>query len=193
MTSRQLVTLGRPLGASLLLGALLLAALGAVGASWADLSSATEERDAKAELLARSVAASQRARAAPAVPAADPFVHADTATLAAAAVDSDLRTRAAAAGMSLLSSRADAKPDEPGTSGAGIGTRIEDQAVLEGQNGALQALLVAIETGTPAMLVDDVAVEPAEQDGAALGDAQQPRLHVTLTLSAYWRPGQPPK
>ena len=191
MTPKTLsITPGRPLGASLLLGGLMLVALAAVGASWADLSAAGEERDAKAELLQRSVAASRRAQVAPRAPTADPFVPADTATLAAAAVDAQLRALASEAGLSLLSSRADAKPDEPGTASAGIGTRIEGQAVVEGRNEALRALLVKLETGLPTVLVDDLAIEPAEADQAALGDPQAPRLHMSLTLSAYWQPGK---
>ena len=182
------VTLGRPLGASLLMGGLACAALAAVAVSWADLSAATDERDAQADLLERSVAASRRAQVAPAASVADPFVPADTATLAAATVDSDLRALAAATGLSLLSSRADAKPEEPGASDAGIGTRVEDQAVMEGQNEALQALLVKLETGAPAVLIDGLAIEPAEVDGVAAGDPQAPRLRISLTLSAYWHP-----
>jgi hypothetical protein len=183
------ITLGRPLGATLLLGALLLGALAAVGASWADLSAAGEERDAKADLLERGVAASRRAQVAPAARFADPFVAADSATLAAAAVDSNLRALAAAAGLSLLSNRADAKPDEPGGADAGLGTRIEDQAVVEGPNDALQAFLVRLEGGTPTVLVDGLTIEPAEVDQAALGDPQSPRLRMSLTLGAFWRPG----
>ena len=190
MTPRNVViTVARPLGASLVLGALVLLALAAIGASWADLSSAGEERDAKADLLARSITASRRTRTAPAPPAADPFVTGDSATLAAAAVDSDLRSRAVAAGLSLQSNRADAKPEEPaGAAGSGIGIRIEDQAVVEGRNEALQALLVGLETGTPVVLVDELAIEPAEADAATSGDPQSPRLRMSLTLSAFWRP-----
>lgn len=183
------ITLGPPLGASLLLGGFLLVALAAIAASWADLSATGDEHDAKAELLQRGVAASRRAQAAPGPSAADPFVRADTATLAAAAVDADLRSSAATAGLSLLSSRADAKPDELGAADAGIGTRIEGQAVVEGRNEALQALLVKLETGTPTVLVDDLAIEPAEVDQASLSDPQAPRLRMSLTLSAYWRSG----
>ncbi len=116
----------------------------------------------------------------------------DTATLAAAAVDSDLRARAAAAGLSLLSSRADAKPDEPGAANPGIGTRIEDQAVVEGQNEALRALLVALETGR----ADGAGRRPRgrarRRRRAAPGDPQAPRLRMSLTLSAYWRSRRPP-
>lgn len=181
------IELGRPLGASLLLLGLLCGGLGAVWASWADLSAAIDERDAKADLLQRSVAANRRAQLAPASPVADPFVSAETATLAAAAVDSDLRALASEAGLSLLSSRAEAKPDEPAAADAGIGTRIEEQAVMEGQNEALQALLVKLETGTPAVLVDNLAIEPADVDPATAGDPQSPRLRLNVTFSAYWR------
>ncbi len=184
------ITLGRPIGASLLFGGLACAALAAVAVSWVGLSAASEERDAQADLLERSVAASRRAQIAPTLSAADPFVPADTATLAAAAIDSDLRSLATAAGLTLLSSRADAKPDEPGAADAGVGTRVEDQAVIEGRNEALQTLLVRLETGTPTVLVDDLAIEPAEVDGAVAGDPQAPRLRISLTLSAYWRPGR---
>ena len=120
------------------------------------------------------------------------------ATLAAAAVDADLRARASAAGLALPSSRAEAKPDDPGGGPSGPGVRIEDQAVVEGKNEALQALLIALETGLPTVLVDDLAIEPATVDGPAGGigalgdDPQAPRLHVSLTLSAYWRPGEAP-
>jgi hypothetical protein len=185
------IELGRPLGASLLLLGLLCGALGAVWASWADLSAVSDERDAKADLLQRSVTASRRAQLAPASSPADPFVPAETGTLAAAAVDSDLRSLASETGLSLLSSRADAKPDEPGAADAGIGTRIEEQAVMEGQNEALQALLVRLETGTPAVLVDNLSIEPVEVDPAVPGDPVAPRLRVSVTLSAYWRPASP--
>ena len=94
-------------------------------------------------------------------------------------------------GLALLSSRADAKPEEAGTAaGAGLGTRIEVQATVEGQNEALQRLLLALETGTPTVLVDALAVEPAQTDGAGVGDPRSPKLRATLTLSAYWRPGR---
>lgn len=192
MTANFSITLGRPLGATLLLGGLLLAGSLAVGAAWADLSAAGEERDAKADLLERSVAASRRPGLEPAAAVrADPFVAADTATLAAGAVDADLRARALDAGLALLSSRADAKPDEAGSAaGAGLGTRIEVQATVEGQNEALQRLLLALETGTPTVMIDALAMEPAQTEGAGAGDPRSPKLRATLTLNAYWRPGR---
>lgn len=187
MAGRTVFTLGRPLGASLLLLGIGLVSLAAIGASWADLDAARQERDAQADLLERGAANGRRAPATAAV--SDPFVVAETATLAAGAVDADLRALALAAGLSLQSNRADAKPDQPDGAG-GIGTRIEDQAVVEGPNEALQALLVKLETGLPIVLVDDLALEPVEVETSMTSDPQAPRLRLSLTLSAYWRPGQ---
>ena len=193
--SREIgITLGRPLGAALLLGGLLATGLGAVAAQWAELSAAVEERDAKADLLVRGVAASRRATLlSPAAPSADPFVAADTATLAAAKVDADLRALAGASGLSLRSSRAEAKAEEPQAAEGGIGTRIEVQAAVEGSNAALGALLSRLETAVPTVLVDALTVEAAESDPGALADAGSPRLRATLTLSAYWRPNREAK
>ena len=185
------ITLGRPLGASLLLGALLATGLVAVGAQWAELSAAVEERDAKADLLIRSVAASRRAALqAPALAQPDPFVAADTATLAAARVDADLRALAGASGLSLRSSRAEAKPEEAQAAASGIGTRIEVQAAVEGSNEALGALLSRLETAAPTVLVDAIAIEAAEQEPGSMVGAGAPRLRASLTLSAYWRPAR---
>jgi len=186
------ITLGRPHGAALLLGGLLATGLGAVAAQWAELSAAVEERDAKADLLVRSVAASRRAALqSPATPSADPFVTADTATLAAAKVDADLRALAGSSGLSLRSSRAEAKAEEPQGGEGGIGTRIEVQAAVEGSNEALGALLSRLETVVPTVLVDAIAIEAAESEpGAGTEVGTAPRLRANLTLSAYWRPAR---
>ena len=182
------VTLGRPLGAALLLGGLLATGVVAVAAQWAELSAAVEERDAKADLLVRSVAASRRAALrSPAAATVDPFVTADSATLAAARVDAGLRALAVTSGLSLRSSRAEAKLDEARAVEAGIGTRIEIQATVEGSNEALGALLSRLETAFPTVLVDAMTVEAAEAEQGAPADTGAPRLRATLTLSAYWR------
>lgn len=183
MTARSIFVLGRPLGATLLLGAAILAGVAGVGVGWADLSAATEERDAKADLLERGLAASRRGGplGAGAVKP-DPFVTAETGTLAAASLDARVRSLALASAVSLMSSRADAKPDE-----GGLGTRLEVQAVMEGQNEALQAVLLKLETGDPVVLVDALSLEPAEVDRNLAGDPQAPRLRLTVTLSAFWR------
>lgn len=189
MTGRSFsITLGRPLGAALLLGFLALIGVSAVAVGWADLTAATAERDANADLLARGVAASRRSGLLPAAaPATDPFVAAESATLAAARVDADLRALALAAGLSLRASRAEAKPAE--TAGApDPWTRIEVQASVEGQNDALQAFLTKLEAGDPMVFIDGLTVEPAEAEPAAVADPQAPRLHVTMTLAAFWRP-----
>jgi len=177
------IVLGRPLAATLLLAGLLAASILGVGASSAGLSSATDEHDAKAELLAHSVAASRRARLTNGgSPEADPFMATETGTLGAARVDALIRTTAVEAGCALLSSRAEVKPDEGDIAG-----RIEVQAVMEGQNEALQATLLRLETGAPTVLVDELSIEPAQAADGVVAIAQAPRLRMSLTVSAFWR------
>ncbi len=178
------ITLGRPLAASLFLAGMVVLAVGGVAASWADVASAIDERDAQGELLARSVAASRRSALSPAAEQrADPFVEADSQTLAAAQVDALIRSVADDNSGAVLSSRSEAKPDE-----GGIGGRIEAQAVIEGQNEALQSVLLKLEGGDPIILVDALALEAADVPSEGTpADPQAPRLRMTLTLEAFWK------
>ena len=178
------VTLGRPLAAALLLTGMVILAIAAVMVSWAGLASSVDERDAKGELLTRSVAASRRLALSPAGEhQTDPFVEADSQTLAAARIDALIRSVADEDSGAVLSSRSEAKPDEDG-----IGGHIEAQAVIEGQNEALQSILLKLEGSDPVILVDALTLEPADvPSDAAPGDPQAPRLRMTLTLGAYWK------
>ena len=177
------ITLGRPLAASLLLiGVVLLAGAGVV-VSWAGLASAVDERDAQGELLTRGVAASRRLALSPAAEKTDPFVEADSQTLAAARIDALIRSVANDNSGAVLSSKSEAKPDEDG-----IGGHIEAEAVIEGQNEALQSILLKLEGSDPVILVDALTLEPADMSSdAAPNDPQAPRLRMTLTLGAYWK------
>lgn len=177
----KLPTLGRPLASSLLLAALVAAAGFAAVAAWADLSTALEEREVGADLLSQTSAAGRRGGTPEAI-AAEPslFVEADSDTLAAAKVDATVRSLAVSVGDTVLSSRAEVKHED-----GAPGDRIEVQAVIEGGNDAVQALLFQLEAGAPLVLVDAATIHPVE----AGGDPQSPRLHATLTLSAYWRSG----
>ncbi len=176
------VELGRPLGATLLLGALLILGGLALAGGWADLSSAEAERDAKADFVSRSVQTVRTDGKAVQVEPSQLHVVADSETLAAAQIDALLRMMVAEAGGSVLSSRAEAKHDEPGQDG-----RIEVQAVVEATNDALQLLLFRIENGRPAMMVEDLAIQPAASGGAEAVENASPRLHATVTLSAFWQ------
>ncbi len=178
------ITLGRPLAASLLLAGIVTLAVVALVVSWAGLASAVDERDVQGELLARSVAASRRMALSPAAEhQTDPFVEADSQTLAAARIDALIRSVADEKSGSVLSSRSEAKPDEDG-----IGGHIEAQAVIEGQNEALQSILLKLEGSDPVILVDALSLEPADvSSDATPTDPQAPRLRMTLTLGAYWK------
>ena len=185
MTSVRLraVEVGRPLAASLVVMALLIAAGSAIALAWTDLSTVLEERDATADMLARSVDAGRRAGLSAASSRhADPFVAAETETLAAAAVDAVVRSTVSDAGSALLSSRAEVKPAD-----GDVGGRIEAQAVIDGSNDALQAILMRFETAQPLMLVDDLSIVPADEPG----NSQAPRLRMNVTLSAFWRKAAP--
>ncbi len=178
------ITLGRPLAASLLLSGMVILAVAAVVISWAGLAAGVDERDAKGDLLARSVAASRRQALSPAAERqTDPFLESDSQTLAAAQLDALIRSVAGDNNGAVLSSRSEAKPDDDG-----IGGHIEAQAVIEGQNEALQAILIKLEENDPVILVDAMALEPADSPSdTATSDPQAPRLRMTLTLGAYWK------
>lgn len=175
-------TLGRPFAASLLFcslvgfgGFLLATAMG-------NLESARDERVAKAAL-----AASLRARRPLLLRDGSPhprqslFVAADSETQAAARVDDLIRSVASNAGASVLSSRAEGKPDR-----SPVGLRIESQAVIEGNIEALQAILFRLETGAPVLLVNDLSVQPAETSTGGAENREAPLLRAALTLEAFW-------
>ncbi len=176
----KLPTLGRPLASALLLATLLAGAALVVAAEWADLSAAVDERQVGADLLVQATAASRRV-ATPEGTAAEPspFVDAESDTLAAAKVDAVVRSTAETAGNTVLSSRAEVKRDEGGPF-----DRIEVEAVVEGGNDALQALLFQLEAGAPLLIVDAVTIRPVEAAGS---DPQAPQLHATVTVNAYWQ------
>ena len=173
------IEVGRSLAASLILIGLLIAAGTAVAMAWTDYATALDERDATADLLARSVDAGRRNGVSGGPRRQiDPFIAAETETLAAAAVESVVRSVVAEAGSSLLSSRAEVKPAESDIAG-----RIEAQAIVDGSNDALQAVLMKLEAGPPLMLVEQLSIVPADEPG----NPQAPQLRMTVTLSAYWR------
>ena len=148
-----------------------------------DLSSALAERDAKAEFVTRSLRTPRSGQADLSGTGSGTAlaVVAESETLAAADLDTLVRSTVVDAGGAVLSSQTEAKHDE-----AGIGGRIEAQAVVEGPIEAVQKAVFRLENGTPLVLVDEIAMQPVEASGGAGGDPQAPTLHATMTLSAYW-------
>lgn len=163
------------------LAALLFAGAAGVFFAFGGLGAAADENDARRTVLARLEAAHRRSATAPdgrplqALAPDAAFLAAPTAGLASAQLQAHV-TRLVEARRAGLAS-----------SGALPATREETDAVrlsatfdmeLEG----LQALLHELETGTPYVFVE--ALSLAAQGGRR---AEQPALHVVLTLRAYWR------
>jgi len=64
---------------------------------------------------------------------------------------------------------------------------IRVQATLEISLNALQKLLYEIETGTPYLTVDSLAIQPSSV--SVEQESPQASLRVTLTLRGLWRRG----
>lgn len=120
--------------------------------------------------------AAARARTAP----AGPGLAGATDSLAEADLQTRLRSLAEAAGLVVTSAESQlaAGPGRPaGSVAVAVG--------LSGPLSALQRYLHRIETGSPAMVVDRLAIEPAATDAAAPGPAA---LRIALTVRAQRSP-----
>jgi len=140
----------------------------------------TERRDGLERLEARVRQNAGRPIAA-APPAA--FIEAPTQGLASAALQAHLAQLAEAqhAGLVLSGEETAKREDAPDT--------IRLQATLDMNMKALRALLYQLESGTPYVFVDALAVQPASV--AAGRAAEDPLLRATLSLRAVWRKGTP--
>jgi general secretion pathway protein M len=164
---------------------LLLACMFAVGWSLQVRSDANhelkEQREALSHLEARARSGSQaNVRMKFAAPA-DAFLDGPTAGLAAAKLQAYLSQVAASQQAILISygvepTRREDSPDS-----------VRVQATLDVGQMALQSLLYQLESRTPYVFVDALALQPpstAEQRAA-----QAPILRLTMSLRALWRRG----
>ena len=173
-----------PVGASAVVGAFVVLATILATMAGNALSSSIEQRDAKAELLA---SLEKRRLDRPAngegegtmIDTRDPFVDAASETLAAAEIDRFVRKAVAESNGTVLSSRADPKHDDEGAV-----RRIGAEIVVEGKIEAIQSLLFKLETGTPFVFVEDLALQPSMEEGKV---SAAPKLRASITASAYWR------
>ncbi len=164
---------------------LVLACAGAVELSFQARSGAVDEFTDRRETLARLEAKARTktpgSAAAVAPPAA--FLDAPTQGLAGAQLQAYLAQVTSAHEAALVASGLEQakREDAPDT--------IRLQATLEVGLKSLQAILHQLETGTPYIVVEALAVQPA---GAAAGrPVEDPLLRTTLALRAFWRRGTP--
>jgi general secretion pathway protein M len=138
-----------------------------------------ERGDRLTRLQARAKADADRRAAA--VAPADAFVSAPTQGVAGAQLQAHLMKLAGEQRANVISSGIEPgkREDQPDS--------IRLQATLELNAAALQALLYQLESGTPYVFVDALAVQrPA---GVSQRAAEDPLLRVTLGLRAVWRRG----
>ena len=136
-----------------------------------------ERREMLSRLEARLRANASRPTAAP--PAA--FLDASTPGLASAQLQSYLGQLAGDQRATLVSSGGEAakRDDAPDT--------VRVQATLDMNLQALRAVLYQLESGTPYVFVDTMAVQPI--NATAGGSVEDPILRTTLSLRALWRRG----
>ena len=110
------------------------------------------------------------------------FLDAPTQGLAGAQLQAYLAQLAESQRAGLMSSGGEpAKREDPPDT-------IRLQATLEMSLEALRALLYQLESGTPYVFVEVLAVQPVTTAGRA---AENPLLRATLSIRALWRRGGP--
>jgi general secretion pathway protein M len=137
----------------------------------------SERREMLSRLEARLRVNAGRPIAAP--PAA--FLDASTPGLASAQLQSYLAQLAGDKNASLVSSGGEAakRDDAPDT--------VRVQATLDMNLQSLRAVLYQLESGTPYVFVDALAVQPVS--ATAGRSVEDPLLRTTLSLRALWRRG----
>jgi len=142
-----------------------------------------QELAERSALLARveARAKAEADRRAASVAPQEAFVNATTQGLAGAQLQAHLMTVAAGLNATVISSGAEPtkREDQPDT--------IRLQATLDLNAKALQALLYQLESGTPYVFVDALAVQLPGVGGQRA--SEDPLLRVTLGLRAVWRRG----
>jgi general secretion pathway protein M len=168
------------------LAALLLACIIAIAVSFQMRSNAVQDLADRSELLSRIEARAKasndaRARSGAVAPAAA-FLDAATQGLAGAQLQAHVEQMASVHHAVLISSSIEpAKREDPPDS-------IRLQATVDLSLQALQTLLYQLESGTPYVFVDSLAVQIS---GATTQHAtEDPLLRISFGLRAVWRRGK---
>jgi general secretion pathway protein M len=177
--------IGRPVGAVLVLAAVLIGLLVTYWLAGSSLSALQSNYNARQDLVdtlrKRRIStgiALHRAGAGH----ADPFLSAPTETLAASALDDNIRRIANASNGTVVSSHPVVDHDSQSP-----GNRIEIKAVIDGKIDALQTLLFQLETGTPLVFVDELSLEVRSDSIDGSGAGTNPNVHMAATFVAYWK------
>ena len=160
---------------------LLLVSVSMMGMSLQARADAVRESSERREMLSRLEARLQAKASRPTTAPPAAFLDASTPALASAQLQSYLGQLAGNQNASLVSSGGEAakRDDAPDT--------VRVQATLDMNLESLRAVLYQLESGTPYVFVDAMAVQPVN---ATAGHAvEDPLLRTTLSLRALWRRG----
>jgi hypothetical protein len=177
----------RRIGAPAVTVVILSVTIAAAVAAQMDLDARRSERDLKAELadrLAASSATRGKSDEADFARLGTPFLRAETATTAAAELDRMLRATVAKAQGAVVSTQATIE-----AGGDPTARRIDIRAAIEGRNAAIQRALLQLETGAPAIFIEELTLQPKETAQGKNERNPDPLLQVSLTLNAAWRSG----
>lgn len=175
--------IGKSAGAVLVLTLILITALGLYWIASNALTTMQMTHDARQDLLN---ALERRAEAAGLKGHAEgrrgnPFFSASTETLAASQLDDELRRVVGEEHGIVLSSHAQVEHDDQSR-----GNKIEIKTIVETKIDEIQALLFRLETSDPAIFVEELNLEPKNDDTQG-GSSADPTLHANMTLAAYWQ------
>ena len=144
---------------------------------WAARASLKESQEA----LAHLAQASKRGTAAGSLAAADddaaPFLSGKTITVAGAGLQERVETAVKNAGGAIVSSRIDL--EGPRVTEGFVG--LEEN--LEIKQAGLQPLLYDLETGTPYLFIENLAIQSPQ----AFGEADGARMRVVIGVTGQWR------
>jgi general secretion pathway protein M len=185
LRKRSDLEIGRPVGAVLVLAAALIGLLVTYWLAATSLSALQSNYNARQDLLdtlrKRRISAGIALHHAGAGHA-DPFLSAPTETLAASALDNNIRRIVNDANGMVVSSHPVVDHDSQSP-----GNRIEIKAVIDGKIDALQDLLFRLETGTPMVFVDELSLEVRSDSIDGSGAGTNPDVHMAATFVAYWK------
>jgi hypothetical protein len=162
---------------------LLLVSVSTIGISLQARAAAVGENSERREMLSRLEARLRQNTGRPTAAPPAAFLDASTPGLASAQLQSYLERLAGEKNASLVSSGGETakRDDAPDT--------VRVQATLDMNLQSLRALLYQLESGTPYVFVDGMALQPV--NATAGRSVEDPLLRTTLSLRALWRRGAP--
>jgi general secretion pathway protein M len=165
------------------LALLLLVSVSLIGMSLQARADAVRENSERREMVSRLELRLREKASRPTAAPPAAFLDATTPSLASAQLQSYLGQLAGDQNASLVSAGGEAtkRDDAPDT--------VRVQATLDLSLQSLRAVLYQLESGTPYVFVDALAVQPI--NATAGRSVEDPFLRTSLSLRALWRRGAP--